>query len=63
MYCKAAIRQIVAQVQAESEQWSQVQEILLSLQEEMGVLIEARELWEDRALQAEAELLSLKEMV
>lgn len=63
VYCRAAIRQMVAQMQAESEQWSQVQKILLSLQEEMGFLIETRELWEKRALKAEAELSSLEEMM
>ncbi|MCO5592684.1 hypothetical protein L7F22_046687 [Adiantum nelumboides] len=62
-YCKAAIRQIVAQVQAENEQWSQVQHILCSLQEEMEILMETRDLAEKRAARAEAQLLSLKKMV
>ncbi|MCO5603850.1 hypothetical protein L7F22_058004 [Adiantum nelumboides] len=62
-YCKAVIRQIVAQVQAENEQWSQVQHILCSLQEEMEILMETRDLAEKRAARAEAQLLSLKKMV
>ncbi|KAH7290007.1 hypothetical protein KP509_30G028300 [Ceratopteris richardii] len=62
-YCKEAIRQIVAQVQAESEQWSQVQDIVCSLQKEMEALMETRESLEKRALRAESQLLSLKRMV
>ncbi|KAI5058323.1 hypothetical protein GOP47_0026493 [Adiantum capillus-veneris] len=60
--CKAAIRQIVAQVQAENEQWSQIQDILRCLQEEMEILIQTRDYSEKRAARAEAQLLSFKKM-
>ena len=63
MYCKATIRRIVEQMRVESEHWSQMQDVLRSLQEEMSTLSREREHWETRALRAEAELLSLHETV
>lgn len=60
---KAAIRKIADHVQAETEQWSQVQDILHHVQEDMNNLYVSREVWEERALQAEAQLLALQEQV
>ncbi|KAH7285825.1 hypothetical protein KP509_33G047700 [Ceratopteris richardii] len=56
MYCRNALKQIVAQVEAESEQWSQVQDIVCSLQEEMENLIEMQGSLENRALCAETQV-------
>lgn len=58
--CKATIRKIAAQVQAETDQWSQVQEILHHVREEMEELHKSRDLWEDRALKADAKIATLQ---
>lgn len=63
MYCKEAIRRIVQQVEAEIEQWSQMQDLLRNLQREFEGLSEWQKLWEDRALRAESQLKCLQEEV
>eukprot|EP00250_Pteridium_aquilinum_P024349 c28955_g1_i1 orf=464-2470(+) len=63
MYCKETIQRIVQQVQSEIEQWSQMQDILHNLREELEGLSETQKLWEERALRAEAQLTSLQEEV
>ncbi|KAI5060030.1 hypothetical protein GOP47_0024450 [Adiantum capillus-veneris] len=61
MYCKETIQRLVQQMQAEMEQWSQLQDILYKLQGELASLTEAQRFWEERAHRAEAQLLSLQE--
>ncbi|MCO5580751.1 hypothetical protein L7F22_034621 [Adiantum nelumboides] len=61
MYCKETIRRLVEQMQAEIDQWSQLQDILFKLQEELDGLNERQRFWEERAHRAEAHLLSLQE--
>ncbi|KAH9301832.1 hypothetical protein KI387_013415 [Taxus chinensis] len=58
--CKATIRKIAEQVQAETEQWSQVQEILHHVREEMEDLQKSRDFWEDHALHADAKIATLQ---
>ncbi|RYR69599.1 hypothetical protein HN873_007047 [Arachis hypogaea] len=47
--CKMIVRRIVEQVRAETEQWSQMQEMLAQVKEEMEELQASRNFWEDRA--------------
>jgi hypothetical protein len=54
---------MVELMQAEAEQWSQVQSVLRSVEEEMESLQEARRAWEVRAVRAEARVASLKDTV
>ena len=54
---------MVDQMQAEAEQWSQVQSVLRDVHEEMESLHEARIAWEARAIRAESRLSSLKDSV
>eukprot|EP01018_Ginkgo_biloba_P032578 Gb_03336 [translate_table: standard] len=58
--CKATIRKIAEQVQAETEQWSQVQEILHHVREEMEDLQKSRDFWEDHALHADEKIATLQ---
>lgn len=58
--CKATIRKIAEQVQAETEQWSQVQEILHHVREEMEDLQKSRDFWEDHALHADEKVATLQ---
>lgn len=58
--CKATIREIAQQVQAEIEQWSQVQELLLHVREEMEDLKKSRDFWQDRALHAAEKVATLQ---
>lgn len=58
--CKATIRKIAEQVQAETEQWSQVQEILHHVREEMEELQKSRDFWEDHALHADEKVATLQ---
>ncbi|XP_042512933.1 intracellular protein transport protein USO1-like isoform X2 [Macadamia integrifolia] len=57
--CKSIIRNIVEQVRAESEQWSQMQEMLGQVREEMEELQASKEFWEDRAFHCEDRIRSL----
>lgn len=61
--CKATIRKIAEQVQAETEQWSQVQEILHHVREEMEDLQKSRDFWEDHALHADEKVATLQVMM
>ncbi|GLJ21689.1 hypothetical protein SUGI_0404110 [Cryptomeria japonica] len=58
--CKATIRKIAEQVQAETEQWFQVQEILHHVREEMEDLQKSRDFWEDHALHSDAKIATLQ---
>ena len=51
--CKVIVRRIMEQVRTETEQWSQMQEMLEQVREEMEELNASRDLWEDRALDSE----------
>nr|GMD12920.1 putative WEB family protein At1g65010, chloroplastic isoform X1 [Ipomoea batatas] len=61
--CKAIVRRIVEQVKAETEQWSQMQEMLGQVREEMQELQASRDFWEDRALESAREIQSLQSTV
>ncbi|OIV99626.1 hypothetical protein TanjilG_17436 [Lupinus angustifolius] len=52
-HCKTIIRRIVEQVRVETEQWSQMQEMLGRVREEMEELQSSRDIWKDRAMQSE----------
>ncbi|XP_043693756.1 myosin-2 [Telopea speciosissima] len=58
-HCKSIVRKIVEQVRAETEQWSQMQEMLGQVREEMEELQASREFWEDRAFHFEDRIRSL----
>ncbi|KAM7497153.1 hypothetical protein LguiA_021567 [Lonicera macranthoides] len=57
--CKAIVRRVVEQVRAETEQWSQMQEMLGQVREDMEELQASRDFWEDRALDSDYEIRSL----
>ncbi|KAL0390804.1 UNVERIFIED_CONTAM: hypothetical protein Scaly_0437500 [Sesamum calycinum] len=58
--CKAIIGRIVEQVRAETEQWSQMQEMLGRVRGEMEELQASRDFWESRAHNSDNEIQSLK---
>ncbi|KAH7543528.1 hypothetical protein FEM48_Zijuj02G0193500 [Ziziphus jujuba var. spinosa] len=57
--CKAIVRRIVEQVRAETEQWSQMQEMLGKVREEMEEMQASRVFWEDRTLGYDYQMQSL----
>ncbi|KAL2239931.1 UNVERIFIED_CONTAM: hypothetical protein Sindi_0635000 [Sesamum indicum] len=61
--CKAIIGRIVEQVRAETEQWSQMQEMLGRVRGEMEELQASRDFWEHRAHNSDSEIQSLKHAV
>ncbi|PON89153.1 myosin-like protein [Trema orientale] len=61
--CKAIVRRIMEQVRAETEQWSQMQEMLGQVREEMEELQASRDFWEDRALDYDYQMQSLNSSV
>lgn len=61
--CKAIVRRIVEQVRAETEQWSQMQEMLGQVREEMEALQASRDFWEHRALDSDNHIQSLSSSV
>lgn len=61
--CKATMRMITEQVQAETEQWSQVQETLQHVLEEVEDLRKSREYWKDLALHADEKVATLQILV
>lgn len=58
--CKAVVRRIVEQVRVETEQWSQMQEMLGQVRKEMEELQASRDFWEDRALNSDYQIQSLR---
>ncbi|XP_012461220.2 uncharacterized protein LOC105781217 [Gossypium raimondii] len=62
-HCKAIVRRIVEQVRAETEQWSQMQDMLGQVRDEMEELQKCRDYWEDRALDSDYQIRSLKSAV
>ncbi|XP_015166077.1 calponin homology domain-containing protein DDB_G0272472 [Solanum tuberosum] len=61
--CKVIVRRIVEQVRAETEQWSQMQEMLQQVRGEMEELQASRDFWENRALDFAHEIQSLQSSV
>ncbi|XP_065861556.1 uncharacterized protein [Euphorbia lathyris] len=61
--CKAIARRVVEQIRAETEQWSQMQEILGQVRDEMEELQASRAFWEDRALNSDYEIQSLRSIL
>ncbi|KAF2312063.1 hypothetical protein GH714_027925 [Hevea brasiliensis] len=61
--CKAIVQRVVAQVRAETEQWSQMQEMLGQVRNEMEELQASRDFWEDRALDSDHQIQSLNSAV
>ncbi|XP_022756263.1 uncharacterized protein LOC111303994 [Durio zibethinus] len=62
-HCKAIVQRIVEQVRAETEQWSQMQEMLGQVRDEMEELQTSRDFWEDRALDSDYQIQSLQSAV
>ncbi|KAK7312165.1 hypothetical protein VNO77_35826 [Canavalia gladiata] len=62
-HCKTIVRRIVEQVRAETEQWSQMQEMLGRVREEMEELQALRNYWEDQALHSDSQVQSLQDAV
>ncbi|KAL0459190.1 UNVERIFIED_CONTAM: hypothetical protein Slati_0546200 [Sesamum latifolium] len=60
---RAIVRRIVEQVRAETEQWSQMQEMLGQVRGEMEELQASRDFWENQAHNSEHEIQSLKQAV
>lgn len=58
-HCKAIVRRIMEQVRAETEQWSQMQEMLGQVREEMEELQASRDFWEKRALESSCKIETL----
>ncbi|KAK6119758.1 hypothetical protein DH2020_046499 [Rehmannia glutinosa] len=61
--CKGIIRRIVEQVRTETEQWSQMQEMLAQVRGEMEELQASRDFWENRAYNSDYEIQSLRHAV
>ncbi|KAL3850135.1 hypothetical protein ACJIZ3_012017 [Penstemon smallii] len=61
--CKVIIRRIVEQVRVETEQWSQMQEMLGQVRGEMEELQSSRDFWENRAHNSDYEIQSLRHQV
>lgn len=61
--CKLLVRKIVEQVRAETEQWSQMQEMLGQLRQEMEELQTSKDLWEAKALASNDKIQSLESKV
>lgn len=59
-HCKTIVRRIVEQVRVETEQWSQMQEMLGQVREEMEELQASRDFWKDRALNSDSQIQSLQ---
>ncbi|KAK1429491.1 hypothetical protein QVD17_11700 [Tagetes erecta] len=58
--CKMLVRRIMEQVRAETEQWSQMQDMLGQLRQEMEELQTSKDFWETQALASNQEIQSLK---
>ncbi|KAL8140183.1 hypothetical protein V2J09_006204 [Rumex salicifolius] len=62
-HCKVIVRRIMEQVRAETEQWSQMQEMLGQVREEMEHLQVSRDFWQGRALDYDNKIQSLNAAV
>ncbi|KAJ6716107.1 MYOSIN-LIKE PROTEIN [Salix koriyanagi] len=61
--CKIIVRRVIEQVRAETEQWSQMQEMLGQVRNEMEELEASRDFWKDRALDSDCQIQSLNSSV
>ncbi|CAN8321378.1 unnamed protein product [Cochlearia groenlandica] len=61
--CKQVMRKIADEVRAESEQWSQMQEMLCQVREEMEELTACRDFWQNRAIDSDSQLQNLHSSV
>ncbi|KAL2940819.1 Intermediate filament protein ifa-3 [Bienertia sinuspersici] len=57
--CKAIVSRVMEQVKAETEQWSQMQEMLGQVREEMEELQASRDFWEEQALESENKIQTM----
>ncbi|KAJ0242214.1 Myosin-like protein [Hirschfeldia incana] len=62
-HCKAVMRKIADQVRAEAEQWSQMQEMLGQVRNEMEELQTCRDFWQNRALESDSQIQNLHSSV
>ncbi|KAE8691685.1 hypothetical protein F3Y22_tig00110885pilonHSYRG00074 [Hibiscus syriacus] len=62
-HCKALVQRVVEQIRAETEQWSQMQDMLGLVRDEMEELHASRDFWEDRALDSDYRIRSLQSAV
>ncbi|KAL4198393.1 hypothetical protein AMTRI_Chr03g45650 [Amborella trichopoda] len=58
--CKSMVRKVLEHVQAEAEQWCEVQEVLDHVRLETEELQRSRDFWEDRALEANEKVETLQ---
>ncbi|KAF2582095.1 hypothetical protein F2Q68_00006744 [Brassica cretica] len=58
-HCKAVMRKIADQVRAEAEQWSQMQDMLGQVRNEMEELQSCRDFWQNRALESDSQIQNL----
>ncbi|KAL4592166.1 hypothetical protein LXL04_005152 [Taraxacum kok-saghyz] len=61
--CKVLVRRVVEQVRAETEQWTQMQEMLGQLRQEMEELQTSKDFWETQALASNNQIKSLQSNV
>ncbi|CAN7097578.1 unnamed protein product [Brassica rapa subsp. narinosa] len=62
-HCKALMRKIADQARAEAEQWSQMQEMLSQVRNEMEELQTCRDFWQNRALESDSQIQNLHSSV
>ncbi|MBA0857435.1 hypothetical protein Goshw_012445 [Gossypium schwendimanii] len=62
-HCKAIVERVVEQIRGETEQWSQMQDMLGLVRDEMEELHASRDFWEDRALDSDNQIQSLQSAV
>ncbi|KAL9234783.1 hypothetical protein vseg_009611 [Gypsophila vaccaria] len=61
--CKAIVMRLMEQVKAETDQWSQMQQMLGQVREEMEELQASRDFWEARALESDRQIQTLRSEV
>ncbi|KAK9673641.1 hypothetical protein RND81_12G180700 [Saponaria officinalis] len=57
--CKAIVMRLMEQVKAETDQWSQMQQMLGQVRDEMEELQTSRDFWETRALESDCQIQTL----
>ncbi|KAF8101035.1 hypothetical protein N665_0211s0024 [Sinapis alba] len=62
-HCKEVMRKIADQVRAEAEQWSQMQEMLSQVRNEMEELQTCRDFWQNRAIESDTQIHNLHSSV
>ncbi|CAN6931059.1 unnamed protein product [Brassica oleracea] len=62
-HCKALMRKIADQARAEAEQWSEMQEMLSQVRNEMEELQTCRDFWQNRALESDSQIQNLHSSV